>query len=43
MFKGFIRVEVDKWGKIEVAPEAHEFEPKSEPNVSATEYELSKK
>jgi phosphoglycerate kinase len=43
MFKGFIRVEVDKWGKIEIAPEAHEFEPKSEPNVSATEFELSKK
>merc|ERR1712066_181006 len=38
MFKGFIRVEVDKWGKIEVAPEAHECEPKSEPDVSATEY-----
>merc|ERR1719277_661478 len=40
MFKGFIRVCVDKWGKLEVSAEAHEFEAKAEPNMSATEYEL---
>jgi len=40
MFKGFIRVVVDKWGKLEVCSEAHEFEPKKEPDMSATEYEL---
>eukprot|EP00928_Gymnodinium_smaydae_P045806 TRINITY_DN3048_c0_g2_i1.p1 TRINITY_DN3048_c0_g2~~TRINITY_DN3048_c0_g2_i1.p1 ORF type:complete len:542 (+),score=190.47 TRINITY_DN3048_c0_g2_i1:82-1707(+) len=42
MFKGFIRVEADKWGKIEAAPEAHSFEAKDKPDVSATEYELAK-
>merc|ERR1711972_979403 len=40
MFKGFIRVVVDKWGKLEVCSEAHEFETKEEPDMSATEYEL---
>merc|ERR1712039_68614 len=40
MFKGFIRVIVDKWAKLEVAAEAHDFETKAEPNLSATEYEL---
>jgi len=40
MFKGFVRVIVDKWGKLEVCTEAHEFEAKAEPNQSATEYEL---
>jgi len=40
MFKGFIRVVVDKWGKLEVCSEAHEFEAKETPDVSGTEYEL---
>jgi len=40
MFKGYVRVVVDKWGKLEVSGEAHDFEAKAEPNVSATEYEL---
>jgi len=40
MFKGYIRVCVDKWGKLEVAPEPHEFDTKEEPNISGTEYEL---
>merc|ERR1711972_1254974 len=40
MFKGFIRVVVDKWAKLDVCTEAHDFEVKMTPDVSATEYEL---
>eukprot|EP00443_Scrippsiella_acuminata_P001794 CAMPEP_0115292902 /NCGR_PEP_ID=MMETSP0270-20121206/65381_1 /TAXON_ID=71861 /ORGANISM="Scrippsiella trochoidea, Strain CCMP3099" /LENGTH=543 /DNA_ID=CAMNT_0002710361 /DNA_START=44 /DNA_END=1675 /DNA_ORIENTATION=- len=40
MFKGFIRVVVDKWGKLEESGAAHEFETKAEPNMSGVEYEL---
>jgi len=40
MLKGYIRIEVDKWGKIEAAPEPHAFEPAKTPDMSATEYEL---
>jgi len=40
MQKGFVRVEADKWGKIEVSPEEHAFETVSTPDISATEYEL---
>mmetsp|Transcript_74086 Transcript_74086/g.214274 ORF Transcript_74086/g.214274 Transcript_74086/m.214274 type:complete len:187 (+) Transcript_74086:2-562(+) len=40
MFKGYIRVVVDKWGKLEVSAEAHDFEAKDAPDVSGTEYEL---
>ena len=39
-FEGFVRVEADKWGKIEVSPEEHAFETVSTPDISATEYEL---
>uniref|UniRef100_A0A0G4GFD3 Single-stranded DNA binding protein Ssb-like OB fold domain-containing protein n=1 Tax=Chromera velia CCMP2878 TaxID=1169474 RepID=A0A0G4GFD3_9ALVE len=40
MFKGHIRLEVDKWGKIVASEEALEFEVNKENDVSATEYEL---
>jgi phosphoglycerate kinase len=40
MVKGYVRVQADKWGKIETAPAAYEFEVKAEPNISGTEYEL---
>merc|ERR1712039_193387 len=39
--KGYIRLEVDKWGKIESCAEAHTFVPKQEKDVSATEWELA--
>jgi len=38
MFKGFIRIEVGEWGKIESINE--EINPKTTKNVSKTEYEL---
>jgi len=38
MFKGWIRVEVGEWGKIE--PINEEINPKTSKNVSKTEYEL---
>lgn len=40
MFKGFIRLQVGKWGKLVVADEAFEFEAKTSHNISGTEYEL---
>lgn len=40
MFKGFIRLAVDKWGKIEPAKDAATFEPKASNNLSTVEYEL---
>lgn len=41
MAKGFIRVVVDKWAVMKPADAAAEFEPKSDKDISATEYELS--
>jgi len=38
MFKGWMRLEVDEWGKIE--PINEEINPKTSKNVSKTEYEL---
>jgi len=38
MFKGWMRLEVDEWGKIE--PIDEEINPKTSKNVSKTEYEL---
>jgi len=40
MIKGHIRVQADKWGKIEVAPEEFAFETKADNDISKTEYEL---
>merc|ERR1712032_482695 len=40
MTKGHIRVQADKWGKIEVAPEEFAFETKADNDISKTEYEL---
>lgn len=41
MVNGFINMQVNQWGKIEVNEESLDFEPKSSKDVSATEYELS--
>jgi len=40
MFKGFMRLAVDKWGKLESATEAAPFEVKTDNNLSTVEYEL---
>jgi replication factor A1 len=40
MFKGFMRLTVDKWGKIAKATEAATFNVNLEKNMSAVEYEL---
>jgi len=40
MFKGYMRITVDKWGKIEVAPEPASWEVKQDNNLSLVEYEL---
>jgi len=40
MFKGFMRLAVDKWGKIEQAKEPAKFEVNTENNLSTVEYEL---
>merc|ERR1712032_571188 len=40
MIKGHIRVQADKWGKIEAAPEEFAFETKADNDISKTEYEL---
>jgi len=40
MFKGFMRLAVDKWGKIEVVTEPATFEVNTENNLSTIEYEL---
>lgn len=39
MFKGSMRLAVDKWGRIEVAEPAN-FEVKEDNNLSLVEYEL---
>jgi len=40
MVKGYMRLVVDKWGKVEVpTDETEDFEPNTSTNVSATEYE----
>jgi len=40
MFKGFMRLAVDKWGKIELASETATFEVNLQKNLSNIEYEL---
>ncbi|PRP80752.1 hypothetical protein PROFUN_11492 [Planoprotostelium fungivorum] len=40
MFKGFMRLAVDKWGKIENSPEAFHFQVNANNNLSHIEYEL---
>eukprot|EP01103_Thecamoeba_quadrilineata_P002242 TRINITY_DN12232_c0_g1_i1.p2 TRINITY_DN12232_c0_g1~~TRINITY_DN12232_c0_g1_i1.p2 ORF type:complete len:143 (+),score=24.49 TRINITY_DN12232_c0_g1_i1:24-431(+) len=40
MFKGFMRLEVDKWGKIENAAEPATFDINESHNMSSVEYEL---
>lgn len=39
MFKGSMRLAVDKWGRVEVTEPA-DFEVKEENNLSLVEYEL---
>lgn len=39
MFKGSMRLAVDKWGRVEVAEPAN-FEVKEDNNLSLVEYEL---
>jgi hypothetical protein len=42
MFKGFIRLEVTKWGVLKLAPTDHpDIEPKTSRDLSAVEYEKS--
>eukprot|EP01114_Cavostelium_apophysatum_P002060 TRINITY_DN1179_c0_g1_i1.p2 TRINITY_DN1179_c0_g1~~TRINITY_DN1179_c0_g1_i1.p2 ORF type:complete len:145 (+),score=38.41 TRINITY_DN1179_c0_g1_i1:28-435(+) len=40
MFKGFMRLAVDKWGKIETSPEQFNIDVKLDNNLSLIEYEL---
>lgn len=40
MFKGFMRLSVDKWGSVKLAPEAAKFEVNQKNDLSAVEYEL---
>jgi len=40
MFKGFMRLAVDKWGKLEKAPEPASFEVSTTTDLSSVEYEL---
>ena len=40
MFKGFMRLAVDKWGSVKPAPEAAKFEVNVKNDLSAIEYEL---
>jgi len=40
MFKGFMRLAVDKWGKIELSNEPANFQPNTDNNLSNIEYEL---
>lgn len=40
MYKGFMRLAVDKWGKLEKAPTPASFEVNEKNNLSAVEYEL---
>jgi len=39
MIKGFLRLNVDKWGKLETSDEAFTFDPKTSKDMSAVEYE----
>eukprot|EP00930_Biecheleria_cincta_P031665 TRINITY_DN21976_c0_g1_i1.p1 TRINITY_DN21976_c0_g1~~TRINITY_DN21976_c0_g1_i1.p1 ORF type:complete len:259 (-),score=65.01 TRINITY_DN21976_c0_g1_i1:30-806(-) len=41
MVKGFIRLEVTKWGVMKPAPEHEDIEPKVGNDISSTEYELA--
>eukprot|EP00245_Coleochaete_scutata_P006515 TRINITY_DN20987_c0_g1_i1.p2 TRINITY_DN20987_c0_g1~~TRINITY_DN20987_c0_g1_i1.p2 ORF type:complete len:136 (-),score=28.54 TRINITY_DN20987_c0_g1_i1:796-1203(-) len=40
MYKGSMRLAVDKWGLVEVSPKAAAFEAKEDNNLSLVEYEL---
>nr|XP_009773529.1 PREDICTED: uncharacterized protein At4g28440-like [Nicotiana sylvestris] len=40
MFKGSMRLAVDKWGRVEVAAEPANFVVNEENNLSLVEYEL---
>mmetsp|Transcript_2595 Transcript_2595/g.6638 ORF Transcript_2595/g.6638 Transcript_2595/m.6638 type:complete len:492 (+) Transcript_2595:73-1548(+) len=40
MDKGYIHIQVDKWGKIEAAEKEYDFYPKLDTDVSSVEYEL---
>jgi hypothetical protein len=40
MFKGFIRISIDKWAVVKAADSAHDFETNTSKDMSATEYEL---
>jgi replication factor A1 len=40
MFRGFMRLAVDKWGKLERAPEPASFEVNTSNDLSTIEYEL---
>jgi len=40
MYKGFMRLAVDKWGKVELASKPETFEVFTTNNLSAVEYEL---
>jgi len=40
MFKGYMRLAVDRWGKIEGAPEPAKFEVDTTRDLSSVEYEL---
>jgi replication factor A1 len=40
MFKGFMRLAVDKWGNVSSAPQPAAFQVKTDNNLSTVEYEL---
>jgi len=40
MFKGFMRLAVDKWGSVKTAPQPATFQVKTDNNLSNVEYEL---
>lgn len=40
MFNGFMRLSVDRWGTVKLAPEPARFEVNTANDLSATEYEL---
>jgi hypothetical protein len=40
MFKGFMRLAVDKWGALKTAEHPATFQVKAENNLSTVEYEL---
>jgi len=41
MVKGFMRLDVNKWGVVKPAPDHGDFEPKVSKDMSAVEYELT--